>query len=41
MGSIFFRSEFAFSAHWGRSIVAYFSNFAVGIVVVLCWLYLK
>ena len=38
-GSILFRNEFGFSAHWGRSIVAYFSNFAMGIMV--CWIYLK
>ncbi len=37
--SILFRNEFAFSAHWGRSILAYFSNFAIGIVV--CWIYLR
>ncbi len=37
--SIVFRNEFGFSAHWGRSIVGYFSNFAMGIVV--CWMYLK
>lgn len=39
VGSIFFRNEFIFSAHWGRSIFAYFTNFAMGIVV--CWGYLK
>lgn len=39
VGSIIFRHEFAFSAHWGRSIGAYFVNFAMGIGV--CWLYLK
>lgn len=39
VGSIIFRNEFAFSSHWGRSIGAYFSNFAMGIGV--CWLYLK
>jgi peptidoglycan/LPS O-acetylase OafA/YrhL len=39
VGSIFFRNEFIFSAHWGRSIFAYFVNFAMGIIV--CWSYLK
>ena len=39
VGSIFFRNEFVFSAHWGRSIFAYFVNFAMGIIV--CWSYLK
>jgi peptidoglycan/LPS O-acetylase OafA/YrhL len=39
LGSVFFRNEFAFSAQLGRSILTYFPNFAVGIVV--CWLYLK
>jgi peptidoglycan/LPS O-acetylase OafA/YrhL len=39
VGSIFFRNEFVFSAHWGRSIFAYFVNFAIGIIV--CWGYLK
>jgi peptidoglycan/LPS O-acetylase OafA/YrhL len=39
VGSIIFRNEFAFSAHFGRSIGAYFANFAMGIGV--CWLYLK
>jgi peptidoglycan/LPS O-acetylase OafA/YrhL len=39
LGSIFFRNEFVFSAHWGRSIFAYFVNFAMGIIV--CWSYLK
>jgi peptidoglycan/LPS O-acetylase OafA/YrhL len=39
VGSIFFRNEYVFSAHWGRSIFAYFVNFAMGIVV--CWGYLK
>ena len=39
LGSIFFRNEFVFSPHWGRSIFAYFTNFATGIVV--CWSYLK
>jgi peptidoglycan/LPS O-acetylase OafA/YrhL len=39
VGSIFFRNEFVFSAHWGRSIFAYFVNFAMGIMV--CWSYLK
>jgi peptidoglycan/LPS O-acetylase OafA/YrhL len=39
VGSIFFRNEYVFSAHWGRSIFAYFANFAMGIIV--CWSYLK
>jgi peptidoglycan/LPS O-acetylase OafA/YrhL len=39
VGSIFFRNEYVFSAHWGRSIFAYFVNFAMGIIV--CWSYLK
>jgi peptidoglycan/LPS O-acetylase OafA/YrhL len=39
VGSIFFRNEYVFSLHWGRSIFAYFVNFAMGIVV--CWGYLK
>ncbi len=39
VGSIFFRNEFIFSEHWGRSIFAYFVNFAIGIIV--CWGYLK
>ncbi len=39
VGSIIFRNEFAFSPYWGRSIGAYFINFAMGLVV--CWLYLK
>ncbi len=39
VGSIFFRNEFVFSAHWGRSIFAYFTNFAMGIII--CWSYLK
>jgi peptidoglycan/LPS O-acetylase OafA/YrhL len=39
VGSIFFRNEFVFSAHWSRSIFAYFINFAIGIIV--CWMYLK
>lgn len=39
VGSILFRNEFVFSAHWGRSIFAYFVNFAMGIFV--CWAYLK
>jgi peptidoglycan/LPS O-acetylase OafA/YrhL len=39
VGSIFFRNEYVFSAHWGRSIFAYFVNFAMGIIV--CWGYLK
>jgi peptidoglycan/LPS O-acetylase OafA/YrhL len=38
-GSIFFRNEFVFSAHLGRSIFAYFVNFSIGIIV--CWSYLK
>jgi peptidoglycan/LPS O-acetylase OafA/YrhL len=38
-GSIFFRNEFAFSAYWGRSIFAYFVNFAIGII--MCWGYLR
>jgi peptidoglycan/LPS O-acetylase OafA/YrhL len=38
LGSIFFRNEFVFSPYWGRSIFAYFVNFAVGIIV--CWAYL-
>jgi peptidoglycan/LPS O-acetylase OafA/YrhL len=37
--SIVFRYECWVSPHWGRSILAYFSNFAMGILV--CWLYLK
>jgi peptidoglycan/LPS O-acetylase OafA/YrhL len=39
VGSIFFRNEYVFSAHWGQSIFSYFVNFAMGIVV--CWSYLK
>jgi peptidoglycan/LPS O-acetylase OafA/YrhL len=39
LGSIFFRNEYVFSAHCGRSIFAYFVNFAMGIIV--CWSYLK
>jgi peptidoglycan/LPS O-acetylase OafA/YrhL len=39
VSSIFFRNEFVFSLHWGRSIFAYFVNFAIGITV--CWSYLK
>jgi peptidoglycan/LPS O-acetylase OafA/YrhL len=39
LGSIFFRNEFVFSPYWGRSIFAYFVNFAMGIIV--CWSYLK
>ncbi len=39
VGSIFFRNEYVFSAHMGRSIFAYFVNFAMGIIV--CWSYLK
>ncbi len=39
VGSIVFRNEYVFSAHWGRSIFAYFVNFAMGIIV--CWSYLK
>lgn len=37
--SVLYRYEFAFSAHWGKSVIAYFSSFAMGIVV--CWLYIK
>jgi peptidoglycan/LPS O-acetylase OafA/YrhL len=39
VGSLIFRNEFAFSPYWGRSIGAYFVNFAMGIIV--CWSYLK
>jgi peptidoglycan/LPS O-acetylase OafA/YrhL len=37
--SILFRSQFAFSPYLGRSILAFFVNFGMGIL--FCWIYLK
>lgn len=37
--SVWFKHEFMWSAHWNRSILAYFVNFAMGIFA--CWVYLQ